>query len=244
MFKATISTNVLQNAMKALTGIIDECIFEITSDGLAARAVDASNSAMVSLDLPANIFNGFAATDGEIGVDTTRFVAILAMADRIDEVNLEIDEHTHKLNIEMGELSYTMALIDPSTMRKAPSIPQLDLPAEITLSGVDFRRAIKAATMAGDHLRLGVSGEMFYMEASGDGDKVRLELTREELIGLKAADVDALYALDYLTDVAKGIGNASEIVINLGRDLPVVITFDAAVDCPVVYILAPRIESD
>ena len=244
MFKATISTNVLQNAMKALTGIIDECIFEITSDGLAARAVDASNSAMVSLDLPANIFNRFAATDGEIGVDITRFVAILAMADRIDEVKLEIDEHTHKLNIEMGELSYTMALIDPSTMRKAPNIPELDLPAEITLSGADFRRAIKAATMAGDHLRIGVEGDTFFMLAKGDSDEVRLDIPRSELIDLKPADVSGLYALDYLSDISKGIGAVSQIVINLGRDLPLCLDFEVSKDCPVCYILAPRIESD
>ena len=244
MFKSIIPTNTLQNAMKAMAAIVEEGVFKITPEGLTVAIVDPSNSAMCSIDIPSEVFNRFDATDCEIGVDITRFVAILAMADRIDEVKLEIDEHTHKLNIEMGELSYTMALIDPSTMRKAPNIPELDLPAEITLSGADFRRAIKAATMAGDHLRLGVSGEMFYMEASGDGDKVRLELTKSELIDLKQADVNGLYALDYLQDISKGIGNVSEIVINLGRDLPVVIDFESSGECPVRYILAPRIESD
>lgn len=244
MFKSAISVDILQNAIKAIAAIIDECTLNITPYGLTARAVDPSNSAMCSIDLPSSVFTEFAGEECELGIDLNRFVEILAMADKNGIVNLGLDEHTHKLGIEMGGLSYNLALLDPSTMRKAPAIPQLELPAHITLSSVEFRRMVKAAAMTADHLRIGVDGDTFFMLAKGDTDSVRLELTQSELIDLKAADVSALYSLDYLSDMAKGVGTASEIVINLGRDLPVVVNFESAEDCPVVYILAPRIESD
>ena len=222
MFKAVISTDVLQNAMKAMSCIIEECIFEITPNGLAARAVDPSNSAMVSIDLRSDAFTQFEADECELGIDLPRLVEILAMSDKSNDVNLEIDPDTHRLNIEMGGLSYTLSLLDPSSMRKSPTVPQLELPAQITLSGTEFKRMTKAASMTGDHMRIGVEGDTFFMDAKGDTDSVRLELTQSELIDLKPADVSALYALDYLSDMSKGIGNVSEIVINLGRDLPVV----------------------
>ena len=244
MFKAIIPTHTLQNAMKAIAAIVEEGVFKITPEGLSVAIVDASNSAMVSLNLPSSVFNKFNAESCEIGVDITRFVAILAMADRIDEVGLEIDEHTHKLAITMGGLSYDLALLDPSMIRKSPSIPQLDLPAQITLLGSDFKRAIKAASMTADHLRIGVEGNTFVMLAEGDTDTVRLDIAEADLIALKAAECSSLYALDYLSDISKGIGTAQEIVINLGSSFPVVINFDVSEDCPVVYILAPRIESD
>ena len=98
--------------------------------------------------------------------------------------------------------------------------------------------------MMGSHMMMGVEGETFFMAAEGDSDKVRLDLTGDELINLKSADVSSLYSLEYLVDMSKGIGAAGEVVINLGRDLPVVLDFESSKDCSVVYILAPRIDSD
>jgi len=244
MFKSKISTDVLQNAMKAIAAIVEEGVFKITPEGLTAAIVDPANSAMVSVDMPSSVFTRFAADESDIGVDLQRLVEVLAMSEKSGSVSLEIDEHTHRLNIDMNGLSYDLSLLDPSSMRKSPDIPELDLPAQITLSSADFRRMIKAASMTGDHLRMGVDGDTFFMLAKGDADEVRLDIPKDDLIDLKPADVSSLYALDYLIDFSKGISTASKIVINLGRDLPVVIEFDAAVDCPVVYILAPRIESD
>ena len=244
MFKATIATDILQASVRAMSALMEECIFVMTPDGMAASAVDPANSAMATIDLSSTVFSAFDATDSEIGVDLRRFVEVLSMSSNNTSVCLELDEHTHKLKIDMGGLSYDLALLDPTSMRKSPNVPQLDLPAQITLSSVDFKRAIKAASMTADHLRMGVEGNVFVMLAKGDSDSVRLEIPESELITLKAADVSALYALDYLSDISKGIGTAQEIVINLGRDLPTVINFESSGECPVRYILAPRIESD
>lgn len=244
MFKATIVTNVLQASIRAISAVIDECKFEITADGMTARAVCPANASMCLIDLPSEVFTRFDATECELGIDLRRFSEILGMAEKSGDVNLELDEDTHKLNIDMGGLSYTLALLDPSTLRKSPNVPQLDLPAEIVLSGAVFRRMTKAAAMTSDHMRVGVSGDTFFMEAIGDGDAVRLDLVESELIGLKAADVSSLYSLDYLVDFSKGIGTADEVTLHLGRDLPATITFESSRDCSVTYILAPRIEGD
>ena len=245
MFKAIISAEILQDAIKAMSAVVDEARFEIAPDGISARAVDPANAAMVSLELSRDAFMLLEGTEGEIGIDLGRFVEILGMADKSSEIELELDPDTHKLNISMGGFSYTLSLLDPSTMRKAPVVPALDLPAEVTVSGGVFKRMIKAAEMVSDHMSVGVHDGVFFMEAVGDTDHVRLDLTGSDLISITPAEVRSLYSLDYLSDISKGVGGAGEITIHLGRDLPTIIQFElAGGECKVKYVLAPRIESD
>lgn len=244
MFNATISADILQSSIRAMSALMEECVFKITPDGMSARAVCPANASMCAIDLPSEVFSVYDVTEAELGVDLQRFIEILGMSEKNSDVTLELDEDTHKLNITFGGFAYTMGLLDPSTLRKSPDIPQLDLPAEITIEGAAFKRMIKAASMMGDHMMMGVLGEMFFMSADGDSDKVRLDLSGSELIGLKSADVSSLYSLEYLTDMGKGIGSANEIIIHIGRDLPVNIEFESSAGCEVVYILAPRITGD
>jgi len=244
MFRATIDTNVLQSSIKSMAAFIDESVFTIDENGITSRAVDPANAGLASIDLPATQCTIFDATDCELGIDLARFTEILGMATKSDEIILELDEDTHKLGMSFDGFVYMMALLDPVNMRKSPLIPELDLPAEIAIDGATFKRMVKAAAMTSNHMRMGVQEETFFMESVGDNDKVRLDLSGSELISLKSADVSSLYALDYLTDMVKGVGSANEVTIHLGRDLPVVIDFEPSEDCPVAYVLAPRIESD
>jgi proliferating cell nuclear antigen len=183
-------------------------------------------------------------SDAELGIDLRRLIELIGMAGKDDTIKLDLDEHTHKLRISMGGLEYTMALIDPVSMRKSPNVPELDLPAEIKVSSNKFKQMVKAAGMVGDNMTIGIDEETVYMEAKGDSDAVRLDITEGDLVSLKSAHVSGTYSLDYLNDMSKGIGAASEMTINLGRDLPMVIDFSPYPRCDVIYLLAPRIEPE
>lgn len=244
MFDVTIKTDALVASVRAMSAIIDEACFEITPDGIVARAVDPANSAMVSIDIPKKVFTEYDATEAELGIDLARFIEILGMSEKGGEVELKLNSETHRLDISMDDLSYTMSLLDPSTLRKSPQIPELNLPAEITVSATAFKRMVKAGAMVGDNMWFGVQDNAFFMEADGDGDNVRLDLTEPELISIVSADVKSMYSLDYLSGISKGIGTSSEVVINLGRDLPLVIDFSPYDGCYTTYVLAPRIDPE
>ena len=51
---------------------------------------------------------------------------LLGIADKNDTVQMELEEGNHKLLIDVGGLSYTLSLLDPSTIRAEPRIPQLE----------------------------------------------------------------------------------------------------------------------
>ena len=245
MFKAVINAELLKDAIASLAVIVDEVRFRIKPEGISVKAVDPANVAMVTFELGSTAFDEYSADECEIGIDLNKITDLMGITDKGDTVRMELEEENHKLLIDVGGLSYTLSLLDPSTIRAEPRVPQLELPAKVVMNGTDLRHAVKAAEKISNHILMGVSGDTFYMEAKGDTDQVRLEMSRDQLIDLKSCDVSSLFSLDYLTDIAKPTNKVNEVSLSLGIDFPVIIDFKIANGAGrISYLLAPRIESD
>ncbi|RZB29463.1 MAG: proliferating cell nuclear antigen [Candidatus Argoarchaeum ethanivorans] len=248
MFSLEIESDKLKEALEAAEVLVDECKLNFTPEGFTIRAVDPANVAMVTLELQREAFINYEASEGEIGVDLKKLLDLLAMSRKDDVVNLQLDETGHKLLIHIGDLSYTTSLLDPSTVRKEPKIPKLELPSQIILPGSVLVRAIKAADKVGSYLWMKVDNNLaaFILEAEGDTDHVQLTLSKDELITLQSeTDARSLFSIEYLLDIGKTLGKANEVRINLANDHPVKIQFTIADGCgEVSYLIAPRVESD
>jgi proliferating cell nuclear antigen len=247
MYKAIVSASTLRDALDSVSVLVEECKIRLNEDELAIRAVDPANVGMVDLSLEAAAFESYEADGGVIGVNLSRLEDIAGMANSGDLIQLELNEETRKLHIQIEGLSYTLALIDPDSIRQEPDIPDLDLPAEIVVEGNQMDRGIKAADMVSDHIRLRVDEEeeAFYIEAEGDTDDVDLKLSREDLIQLTAGPADSLFSLDYLKDMNKAIPSDAEVTVELGEEFPVKLHYEFGEGMGhVTYMLAPRIQSD
>jgi proliferating cell nuclear antigen len=247
MFNAIVSADTLRTTFDSVSVLVDECKIHLEEDGLEVRAVDPANVGMVDLTLSASAFESYETDGGVIGVNLSRLEDIAGMAESGTLVHLDLDEETRKLHIRTDGLEYTLALIDPDSIRDEPDLPDLDLPAKIVLEGRDIDRAVKAADMVSDHIALGVDAEEehFYVDAEGDTDDVHFELDREDLIDLTAGDAHSLFSLDYLKDMNKAIPKDAEVTIDLGEEFPVKLHFDIAEgDGSVTFMLAPRIQND
>jgi proliferating cell nuclear antigen len=247
MFNAIVSADTLQATLDSVGVLVDECKIHLEEGGLEIRAVDPANVGMVDLSLSAEAFESYEADGGLIGVNLVRLQDIAGMADKDQLVHLELDEETRKLHISIDGLEYTLALIDPESIREEPDLPDLDLPANIVIEGRDIDRAVTAADMVSDHIELGVSeaDEVFYVKAEGDTDDVHLELDTENLIDLVPGQASSLFSLDYLKDMNKAIPSDAEVTMELGEEFPVKLHFDIAEgQGKVTYMLAPRIQSN
>ena len=247
MFKAIVSASTLQDALDSVSVLVDECKVRLNEGALSIRAVDPANVGMVDLTLEAAAFESYEADGGVIGVNLARLEDIAGMANSGDLIHLELDEETRKLHIETDGLSYTLALIDPDSIRQEPDIPDLDLPGEIVVEGAQLDRGITAADMVSDHIRLRVdeADEAFFVEAEGDTDDVDLELGREDLIALTAGPADSLFSLDYLKDMNRAIPGDAEVTVELGEEFPVKLHYGFAEGLgQTTFMLAPRIQSD
>ncbi|MGB8218531.1 MAG: DNA polymerase sliding clamp [Candidatus Methanoperedens sp.] len=244
MFKAEIKSDRLKDSIEILSVMIDEAKFKLTPQGISARAVDAANVAMVSFDLEKDAFESYEATEGELGIDLKKLNGVMEMANKDDNIELELDEAAHKLIVRMRGLAYTMSLLDPSSIRKEPKIPNLNLAASVVIRGEDIKRAVKAAEKVSDYMALGVKGDVFFMEAEGDTDKVLVEIPKDQLIGIKSAEVKALFSLEYLLDMSKTAGKSGEVTLNIGTDYPLKVAFQFAEGHGhAEYMMAPRVDS-
>ena len=246
MFNAIVSADTLQATLDSVGVLVDECKIHLNDDGLAIRAVDPANVGMVDLTLDAEAFESYEADGGLIGVNLVRLQDIAGMADADQLVHLELDEETRKLHISIDGLEYTLALIDPESIREEPDLPDLDLPATIVIEGRDIDRAVTAADMVSDHIELGVDEgeEAFYVKAQGDTDDVHLELGAGDLIDLVSGPASSLFSLDYLKDMDRAIPADAEVTVELGEEFPVKLHFDIAEgQGEVTFMLAPRIQN-
>jgi proliferating cell nuclear antigen len=247
MFRAIVSAETLRDALDSVSVLVDECKIRLEDEGLSIRAVDPANVGMVDLTLADDAFESYETDGGVIGVNLARLEEFAGMADADQLIELELDEETRKLHVQIDGLEGTLALIDPDSIRQEPDLPDLDLPAEIVLEGRDIDRAVKAADMVSDHIALGVDAtdEIFYVDAEGDTDDVHLELGRDDLIALTAGDARSLFSLDYLKDMNRAIPGDAEVRVELGEEYPVKLHFEMAEgNGQVTYMLAPRIQSD
>jgi proliferating cell nuclear antigen len=247
MFNAIVSADTLRATLDSVSVLVDECKIHLTDEGIEIRAVDPANVGMVDLRLDVTAFESYETDGGTIGVNLSRLEEFAGMADSGQLIELELDEETRKLHIQIDGLEGTLALIDPDSIRQEPDLPDLDLPANIVLEGKDIDRAVTAADMVSDHIALGVdaSEEVFYVDAEGDTDDVHFELGRSDLIDIVPGEAHSLFSLDYLQDMNKAIPKDAEIEMELGEEFPVKMHFDIAEgEGRVTYMLAPRIQSE
>jgi proliferating cell nuclear antigen len=247
MFNAIVRAATLQATLDSVGVLVDECKIHLGEDGLEIRAVDPANVGMVDLSLDADAFESYEADGGLIGVNLVRLQDIAGMADSDQLVQLELDEETRKLHISIDGLEYTLALIDPESIREEPDLPDLDLSSTIVIEGRDIDRAVTAADMVSDHIELGVDEdeETFYVKAEGDTDDVHLELDADDLIDLTVGPASSLFSLEYLKNMNKAIPKDAEVRTELGEEFPVKLHFDIAEgEGTVTYMLAPRIQSN
>jgi proliferating cell nuclear antigen len=243
MFKATIEAHKFVECVDALQTLVLEAKFMLTPEAMSVNAVDPANVAMVGLALPSAVFDSYEATEAELGIDLKKLSDVLGMAAKDEIVELELDEVQHRLVIKMRGLEYTMSLLDPSSIRKSPKMPNLQLPGLAVIHGDNLKRGMKAAGKVSDYVSVGIHGDTFFIESVGDVDSVRFELTREQMLEVRSSEVKALYSLDYLNDISKIAGKSERVSIELGNDYPVKISHSVAGEGNVVYIVAPRVES-
>ncbi len=247
MLKAAIDTDTFRETIDVIAALVTECRMHIGEDGLKTRAVDTANVAMISLDLSKEAFSSFAATECDLGIDIAKMKSIIGMMGKGDELTLELPEGGNKMEMVFSGYQYSVTLLDVNTIRKDPQLPNIELPAKIRISGAAINDGIKAASVISDKITLGVDATsgVFYMEAEGDSDHIRLERGSDVLISLEPSDVRSLFSLDYLRDIGKVMARADVVEVQIGNDHPVRVSFDFAdghghVD----FLLAPRIEAD
>lgn len=242
-FAAVVEAPALRTALDAVAAVVDECVIQVTPEGLAVDAQDPATVALVSLEVPASAFEAYEAGETTLGVDLERFRDVVGMADRDELVRLGVDDESRTLHVRVGELSYALGLLDPDTVRSPPESTDFSdaLAATVVLDGGTIVDAVSAADMVSDHLAIGIEeGETLYAAAEGDTDSVRVERGADDCEAFDPAPAHSLFSVSYLDAVASVVPGDAAVTLQLGEEAPLKLAFDLA-DGSVRYVVAPRI---
>ena len=244
MFQARTKADTLKEIVTIVSTLVDEAKFSITPDGIRLRAVDPAHVAMVDLKLNKEAFEEYKADESELGIDVTKLEQFLRLAKAGEIIDIMNDEEKRRLNVAVGNTTKRMSLIDTTGMSE-PKVPNLNLPAKVTLKIEDISQGIKASESVSDHIALTVTKDSFEMVCEGDTDQVQMKLLKDQLIELECEEkVKSLFPLEYFSNMMRAIPSQAKITLNLGNDYPVKIEFSIANgNGSVVFLLAPRIES-
>jgi proliferating cell nuclear antigen len=246
----SVQADILQQAMEPVDAIVAECKLHCNEDGLAVQAVGPANVAMTAMELDAAACASYRSGGETLGLNLERFVEVIGMADSDQIIHLELDAD-RKLEIEMGGLEFTLALIDPDSIRDEPDLPDLDLPATYVFEASEFSRGLTAADLVGDHVELvGADGELSVV-AEGDTDDVTTALDEDALLhSAHAGDerVSSLFSLDYMEDLTAPLSKDDECSLQLGDEFPMRLKYSLGEDgdepVSVTSMCAPRIQNN
>jgi proliferating cell nuclear antigen len=184
---------------------------------------------------------------GVIGVNVNRMVDVLGVGNSGDTVHLKLDSETRKLVVTVDGLEYTLALIDPASIRQEPDIPEIPLESEVNMKGSVLGRAVKSANMVSEHIGFRYGGYDASFYADGDTDDVDFDLT--DIDGVEEINNDgegeSLFSLDYLKDFDRMVPKNETITAEFGEEMPLKFFFNVADShAQVETLLAPRIKTD
>jgi proliferating cell nuclear antigen len=244
MIDTIVSGDVLRSITKAMIALVSEARFHFQANGLHSRAVDPANVAMVIVNVPKESFDVYKADEEKIvGVDVNRIHDISKSIGSGELVELKLEDVS--LKVKFGSVEYSVALIDPSAIRKEPKIPQLELPAKVVLDAGEFRKAIVAADKISDHVMFRSNSTGFYIEAEGDLDRITFHMSEAELTEFNKVEARSMFSIEYLKEFIKSASPGDLLTIHLGNNYPVRLIFEVANGkVRIEYILAPRIEAE
>jgi proliferating cell nuclear antigen len=245
MFNVKVKSDIIKGIIDVTSPLVNEAKFNITSKGISLKAVDPAHVAMVELDIKSTAFEEYKSDDMELGIDLDKLSGIMRLADSGDTVSLEYDEKSNRLIVRIGNLVRRMGLIDTAGMPDS-KVPDLDLPAKAIITASELSKGVRASEAVSDHLALSIDKEAFELFAEGDTDTVNLKLPKDMLIELSSpGKFKSLFSIDYFSNMIKPVKAGDPITIFLGNDNPIRVDFDIAEKKGhVIYLLAPRIESE
>lgn len=243
-FHAALSADRLRTALDPVAALVDECRVRFDEDGLRVAATDPATVALVDARLRPGAFETYRAESGRFGLDLERFLDVVGVGARDDAVEMVLDPETRRLRVSIGDLSYSLALLDPDTVREPPDPAEMeyDLPAGASVPADLLDRGVDAAEMVGDHVAVGVETEdpAVVLHADGDTDEASLRVPESDVDRFEAADVESLFSLSYLRSMCRAIPSGTTVALDVGREAPLSLSFDPTDDVSVDYLLAPR----
>ena len=249
MFRAKMAdAKFLKDMMGAISILVDEATFDLTSEGIKLRAMDPSRVAMVDFEWPRTVFDEYSCDESmKMCINISELLKLLRRTGKDESVELSLDDKIGKLKIAIkGNYSRTFNMPTLEAMDEEVPTPKVTFNVSAKTTTQGLREAIEDASLVSDHVRIEADNETLVMNATGDIMKAKIEFKTGDdvLLEMNAKEPSkATFSLSYLSEIVKASAPTSEIVIiEFSTDMPIKLNFKQDKEGKLKFFLAPRIE--
>lgn len=238
----------LKDMMGAISILIDEATFNLTSDGIKLRAMDPSRVAMVDFEWPKTVFDEYKCSETtKMCINISEMLKLLRRTGKDESVELALDEKTGRLKIIIkGKYTRTFNMPTLEAMEEEVPTPKVAFNVKAKTTTEGLREAIEDASLVSDHVKIEADNERILMNATGDlmGATIELKKGSDALLDLETKEPSkATFSLSYLSEIVKAAVTTSDVAsLEFSSDMPIKLDFKQPKDGKLTYYLAPRIE--
>jgi proliferating cell nuclear antigen len=246
MLNITARQDLMRIIFDTISVVVEEARLDFSENDLEIRVVDPSHVAMIRMNVDSAAFESWEVDETFLGLELVKMRDLLSLGNAGDLIEMKHDDEEGRINLSMGKIDRVIRPLDHSTM-SPPNVPDLELPASVTLSGEDLSRALRAVRLVGDLVNISLSEEGLAINVTGgDTDSVSVMYTKDEVQELKCdGAVSSQYSLTYLLPISRLLSVIDSVTLRFGDNFPLKIEYEFANGAAnVTYFLAPRIEGD
>jgi len=245
---------IFKKVVDGIAGLIDEGVLEFGADGMHFLSLDASRVAMVSANLPKELFESYQISGGvvKIALDFERFsktLKSLGLKKKDAKFFMSFDGNDALAQLIISRPNGVMLLQPIVDFEYEGNIhePQVPFTASLTLMTSRFANAIKTLSEIADFVKISTDGTSgLRLEAAGSYAKA-VDILKKEQGDIFNAEVGkdtaCAYSLVYLEKFAKFAGITSyTALLEFSTDLPLKLTYCTPAGGNVKLWLAPRVD--
>ena len=244
--KIKIDASMFRDAMKSVSGLVDEMVIHITKDKMDITSMDPANIAMVVFSMPSSSAIEWEASITEkepvekVCIKLTDLNKVLKRIAKEDVLNIETIDNQLNVGIS-GYKDFTIPLLEIEE-KKEQKLPDLTHKAKINLPTSKIADAIEDCGIAGEAIVFEVEEEKLVLSANDELRKAAVTLQGEDVQIVSEGEQKAKFALEYLRKIVLPKTSKS-VEVCLNTDYPLMLKYNAK-GYKITFLLAPRVEQN
>ena len=243
MLKLTISdANSWKRSVDAIAALIDEGTFEFAESGMALKAMDPSQIAMVDFEMPKKAFKTYEVGQKQsIGIDFSELSRVMRRAHPEDTITMELKGNKLEIHYDgKTKRKFLLPLIDATAH---PNKPKIEFDVKVKVPANDLKEVLADVELVSNYVVFEANEKAVEISSESESGKAEVSLPKDAVLELKATKAArAMFPLEYLKNMTRNTDVSTVIEVNLKKDNPMKMEY-AIGEGKVTYFLAPRIEN-
>lgn len=227
----------LKTMVSALKSLSEDAVLIFSPEGLTSKVVDSAHVCMLEVSIPNKTFtSNTSESETEVAISLDNLDTALKLAGKKDLVKLSLVNEDTFLQVDVGEISKSVRLLDISLVKNPPA-PVLSFDLSYSLDAESLKKAVTASKTVGDVVTFHFDGQATKITVDSKMERVEAPLETSKTTITSKEALSALYSVQYLVQMVKSLGD--DVTISWGEYKPLkLISDDGFVS--LTWLLAPR----